>query len=239
MTLERLVTAGNLTVDMAKGTGGELVIAFSSIGHDPSRPPAPEFLATATGRGTPAFPRRALFVSDAGRSWASDPGFGPALRQALEGVQARAPVDRILTLGLSMGAYAALVAARHIPVDVVLAFGPQWSPLPGVIAGETRWADWTARLQSPPGWPATAPLPDAAKGWAVVCHGLVDDQDQAMAFPVQPGTDHLLFPGLTHSGLVPQLKARGGLSGLVDAALAGDRRRLLRIATAAGGIRRK
>lgn len=241
MTFERLVSAGPLAVDFLGGTGGDLVIAFSSVGHDPQRPPAPEFVATATGRGTPAQPRRALFVSDAGRSWASDPGFGPALHLALDRVRARAPVDRILTLGLSMGAYAALVAARHIAVDVALAFGPQYAPLPGAIAGETRWAEWTARLprSGTADWPAAAPLPEAGKGWAVICHGLADDRDQALAFPLRQGSDHLLFAGLTHSGLVPHLKARGVLAGLVTAALAGDRRRLLRIAASAGGHRRR
>ena len=69
-------------------------------------------------------------------------------------------------------------------------------------------------------------------------HGLADDAAQAMAFPMRKGVDHLLFAGLAHSELAPHLKARGGLQGLVEAALAGDRRRLLRIASGAGGLRR-
>lgn len=230
MRFERIVTRGPFGIDLLEGKGGDLVISFSSVGHDPTRPPSPEFVGTATKGGAG---RRALFVMDESRSWANDPGFGPALQAALAEVTRRAPVRRIATIGLSMGGFAALVAARFLPVQAVLAFGPQASVAPDMA--ETRWQDWTSRLP-PLIWPH-APLP--ANGWACLFHGAADDLPQALRFPLQTGTDHLLFPGLTHTGLVPHLKARGVLAGLMDAALNGDRRRLLRIATSAGGVRRK
>lgn len=217
--------------------GGDLVIAFASIGHDPARAPSPEFVATALGRGTAAAPRRALFVSDESRSWANTPDFAPALRAALNAEAARAPLGRVATIGQSMGAFCALVAARVVPVDAVLAFGPQWSIVPGAVPGEMRWADWTGRIAAVD-WPA-APLPPAGgptRAW--LFHGAAEDLAQARAFPQQSGTDHLIFPGLGHSGLVAHLKTRGALAGLLEAALAGDRRRLLRIAGSAGGVLR-
>ena len=234
MALERICAEGPITVDFCDGAGGDLVIAFASVGHDPTRAPAPEFIATATGRGTAAAPRRALFVSDASRSWGNAPEFAPALIAALERVTARAPVAQIATLGLSMGAYCALVAAQILPVDVVLAFSPQASVRPGAVPGETRWARWTEALP-PLIWPE-APLP--ARGHAYLFHGAADDLPHARHFPRAPGTDQLIFPGRGHSGLVPHLKARGALAGLLQAALAGDRRRVLRIAASAGGVRR-
>lgn len=233
----RLWDQAGLTVDAVEGSGPDLVIAFASVGQDAARPPAPEFVATATGRGTAAFPRRALFVGDATRSWASHPGFAPALVATVDQLRARAPVARIATVGLSMGAYAALAAMQVLTVDVALAFGPQYSVRDGIGPAEPRWARWTARL--PPAPYPTAPLPAAGQGWACLFHGAQDDLAQAMAFPLQAGTDHLLFAGLTHSGLVPHLKARGALAGLMEAALAADRRRLLRIAASAGAQRRR
>jgi dienelactone hydrolase len=176
-------------------------------------------------------------VLDESRSWANHPGFGPALLAAVERVRARRPVRRIAALGLSMGAFSALVAARLIAVDVVLAFGPQWSVVPGVLPGETRWSRWTAALPDIR-WP-TAPLPLAGAGRALICHGMADDLPQALAFPHDARADHILFPGLSHAGLVPHLKARGALAGLLEAALDGDRRRLLRITASAGGARRR
>ena len=231
MQFERIVERGAYRIDLIDGPGPDLAIAFSSVGHDPARPPAPEFVATATRRGSGRPGRRALFVSDAGRSWANDPDFEPALRAALDQAGRRAPLGRIATLGLSMGAFSALAAARVLPVDAVLAFSPQWSVS---VPGETRWAEWTARLP-PLRWP-TAPQPMRAQSY--LFHGAADDLPHALRFPAWPRSDQLLFAGLGHSGLVPHLKSRGALAGLLEAALSGDRRRVLRIAASAGAKRR-
>lgn len=225
MTLIRVWDRAPYSVDYAPGQGEDLVICFSSIGHDATRAPSPEFFGAATAGGRPA-----LFVMDESRSWANDPGFAPAILGALAAV---APARRILTLGLSMGGFCALVAAEVVPVTAVLAFGPQFTIDPARLP-DARWQDWTARitfLRYP-----TAPL---ARGPQItLMHGLADDAAQALAFPEQANLDHLLFPGLGHSDLLPHLKARGCLPGLVSAALSGDRRRLIRIATGAGGQRR-
>jgi len=235
VNVERIWDSPPWTIDFVDGEGEDLVISCASIGHDPTRPPSAEFVATAIGRGTSAR-RRALFVQDASRSWANDPGFEPALQAALRHVESCAPVRRIATIGQSMGAFMALVAARLLPVDAVLAFSPQWSVVPGTVPNERRWSDWTGKLP-PIIWP-TAPLPLPGTAHAYLFHGALDDLPHALRFPVEGGTDHLLFPALGHSDLVPHLKARGILSGLVEAALAGDRRRLLRIVSAAGGVKR-
>ncbi len=230
-------------IDYLDGQGSDLVIAFASIGHDPGRPPSPEFVATATGRGTGRgmgrgmghAPRRALFVTDAGRGWASDPGFAPALLGALAMLRRLAPVDRIACMGLSMGGFAALAAMQVLPVSVTLAFGPQHRVL---ARAPDRWSDWTGRIPADTPYPV-APLPAPGQGWACLFHGLRDDHAEALAFPHRAGTDHFLFADQSHSSLVPHLKSRGVLAGLLEAALAGDRRRLIRIATSAGGQRRK
>lgn len=234
MAFERIWHRPPFAVDFLDGPGDDLAISFSSVGHDPARSPSPEFVATASGRG--GTPRRALFVMDDSRSWANHPGFAPAVQTALATIAARRPVRRTATLGLSMGGFSALAAAHLVPVDVVLAFGPQWSVAPGVVPGEDRWSRWTAALP-PLHWP-TAPLP-VGPTRAVVLHGLGDDASQALRFPRHPGLDQILFAAQDHAALVPHLKARGALSGLLDAALDNDRRRLLRIAASAGGRLRR
>ena len=255
--------AGGVVGGVAGGApGADLVIAFASVGHDPARGPSPEFVATALGRGLPAgaVPRRALFVMDDSRSWGNAPEFAPALRAALADEAARAPLGRVATIGQSMGGYAALVAAQVLPVDAVLAFGPQSGVGLAGVPGETRWADWTARLPERLAWPR-APMPElgarqgpapdhaaaavpaprgvaGAPGRVWLFHGATDDLAQARAFAPSPRCDHLIFAAQGHSDLVPHLKARGCLGGLVAAALVGDRRRLLRIAASAGGVLR-
>lgn len=215
MTLRVVHEAGPWRVEMAEGAGDVLVLAFASIGHDLTRMPSPEFVGVATARG-----RRALFVMDAGRSWGTGAGFADALRA---GLVAAGPVTRVVAVGSSMGAVAALRAAGVVAVDAVLALGPQ------ARLDDPRWLSLTEGLPA-------AGLPDC---WTVLCHGLADDAAQAEGWPERAGVDHLLFPGVGHSDLALHLKARGGLQGLVDALCARDRRRLLRIAAGAGAVHRR
>lgn len=221
---QRLVDRPPWRIDALPGTGDRLVMAFSSIGHDPTRPPGPEFVASATAAGNSA-----LFVSDESRSWANAPGLAAALQDAIRLLPQ--PPTRILAIGQSMGGFTALAAASLLPVTAVLAFGPQFSVHPGQTPPETRWQDWTARI--PAFAHPTAPLPPVPR--ITLMHGLLDDAAQAAAFPTRAGLDHILFPDQTHSGLVTHLKKRGALAALIDAALSDDRRRLFRISASAGG----
>ena len=168
--------------------------------------------------------RVALFLRDQSRSWGSHPAWADALRQAVAALPF--PVRRIVALGSSMGAVCALRAAAVLPVEAVLALGPQSTP-----QDDPRWSSWTAGQVIPP-----CTLPPTP--WITLCHGMQDDAAQALAFPAQKGVDHLLFQGLGHSTLAPALKARG-LQGMVDALCTGNRRRLLAIAQAADGTRRQ
>lgn len=206
-------------VSLAPGQGDDLVIAFSSIGHDPTRPPSPEFVASATAGG-----RRALFITDASRSWGLDSGFAPAVQA---GLAATGPAARCLAIGSSMGAVCALRAAHLAPLTAILALGPQST------LDDPRWAHWTARLGTPAA-PAFAP-----GIWHVLFHGLADDRAQALGFAETPDVDHILYPGIHHSDLGPHLKSKGALTGLIDAALGRDRRRLLRITASTGGVQRR
>ena len=221
---ETLVDIQPWRIEHLPSPAPDLVIACASVGHDATRAPSPEFVRTATAGGRPG-----LFVIDVARSWATAPGFGEALRVAVDAMRARQEIARILTIGSSMGGFAALRAAEELPVDAVLAISPQYRP---AAPGETRWRPWTDALPTD----LTAPLPEGP--WIVLMHGIADDAAQAMAFPERKGVDHLLFAGIAHSGLAAHLKAKGGPGGMIEAALAGDRRRLLRIASGAGGRRR-
>lgn len=218
----RLIDRPPLRIDHVAGASDTLVIAFASIGHDPTRPPSPEFVASATALG-----RSALFVSDDSRSWANAEGFATALQDA---VARTGPFARIITIGQSMGAFAALAATAVLTVDAVLAFGPQFSVDPAIVP-EDRWRAWTRRITAFR-YPS-APLPTGPR--ITLFHGLLDDHAQAMAFPRQPGLDHILFPTHGHSGLCTHLKQRGAFAALIDCAISADRRRLLRICASAGG----
>lgn len=207
-------------VDAIDGTGGDLVVSFASVGHDPDRPPSPEFVASATSGG-----RAALFVRDESRSWGQTPGLDAVLALALARMPPAPAPRRLACIGHSMGAVLALRTSASLGAAAVIALGPQSRLGPP----ETRWARWTAPL---------APLPPLRPGpgdWWIVMHGLADDSAQAEGFAPAPGLDHILFPGLGHSALSARLKERGALAGLIEAALDRDRRRLLRILASCGG----
>ena len=77
----------------------------------------------------------------------------------------------------------------------------------------------------------------------MICHGAVDDGAQAARFAPAAATataalDQVIFADQTHAALVPHLKARGCLAGMLAAGLDKDRRRMLRIAASAGGVTR-
>jgi pimeloyl-ACP methyl ester carboxylesterase len=226
MTPEALVTGGPIRVLSLAGAGEVLVLSFASIGHDPQRPPSPEFIGTATDGGRPA-----LFICDESRSWGQAAEFLPALEAAIAAVRMRQHITRIVALGQSMGASMALRAAAHLPIEAVLAFGPQSFLGPD----EGRWQPWSARLLRP----LEPPAPPRAGQHLVLMHGLADDRAQAHGFAPADGLDHLLFPGRTHSALCPHLRQRGTLKGLLASLIAGDRRRLIRIAASAGGHLRR
>lgn len=226
MTPAPLVERGPLRILFLPGPAEVLVLTFASIGHDPLCPPAPEFIGTATDGGRPA-----LFICDEGRSWGQAAGFLPALEEAIAAVRARQHIARIVALGQSMGASMALRAAAQLPIASVLAFGPQSFLGPG----EGRWQDWAARLPRP----LEPPAAPRAGQHLVLMHGLVDDHAQALGFARAAGLDQVLFPDLTHSALCPHLRQRGALKGLLASLIAGDRRRLLRIAASAGGRLRR
>ncbi|MBK6466697.1 MAG: hypothetical protein IPF96_07395 [Rhodobacter sp.] len=98
----------------------------------------------------------------------------------------RQPLSRLMTIGQSMGGFAALAPpAGRRPAR----------PAASVTPGQPRPLAVDAAHRHPP------PVAHLA---------------QALCFPAAPGTDHLLFPGISHSGLAPHLKARGVLPGLID-----------------------
>jgi pimeloyl-ACP methyl ester carboxylesterase len=235
LPLRPLVTlwnSGGIRIDHAPGQGTDLVISFASIGKRRGEMPPNEFVGTATGTAG----RPALFVSDIQRRWANTGAFGDALSAALSQVRSRQHIERITTLGLSMGGFCAIAAARVIPVDCAIAISAQFSIAREIVPEERRWGFWTRRIRRFEVPSVTEALDHLPHLYAL--HGMIDDLPQAERFPIRRGVDHFLFPEMTHSALGAHLKSVGVLAALVDAAVAGDRQTVARqIRRAGGGFR--
>lgn len=131
---ERLRHAPSISRSWSPGTessryGATLVIAFSSWSGSRSHssgPPAYEFQNAFQRAGI----HTALFVRDPLRAWylrgigASGHTFDSVVRR-LESEIALIRPSKVITVGASMGAYAAVRAGLALRADVVLAFGPQ------------------------------------------------------------------------------------------------------------------
>ena len=215
-----LASSGPWTVLFLPGASSDLVLSCASIGHSPSRAPSPEWVRTATAENRPA-----IFLLDRARSWATAPGLDEVLRQALATLCLRKEIRRILAIGTSLGAFTALAASQSLPLDALIAIGPQHQP---AAPWETRWRTWTASL------PETLCAPISRAQHTYILHG-ADDQTQALGFRNLPSADHLFFPNQSHATLAQHLKP--AMPSLIAAAFAQDRRRVLRLTTQAGGQR--
>ncbi|NBZ88126.1 hypothetical protein [Stagnihabitans tardus] len=203
-----LVAEGNYHLLYLPGTTETLILTCASIGHDPSRPPVPEWARSTR-------PHPTLFLIDVTRSWGTAPGLAETLALAPKHPQT-------LALGASMGGFLALQATHHLPIDAVIAIGPQHQP---AADWETRWRAHTDAL------PRDLTAPPSRARQTYILHA-ADDLAQAQGFTE---ADQILFPDQTHSTLAAHLKP--AMPGLIEAALT-DRRRFLRLVSQAGGRRK-
>jgi acetyl esterase/lipase len=144
--------SAELLVDRPDGArAGGVVIAFSSLGP-PDGPPIFEF-----GNSTADLPVARIFVRDLRRAWyhRGIDGLGNTVLDCAAAL-ARLCCDlgarRVVTLGASMGGYAALLYGALIRADSVLAFSPQTSIDPAFrdACGDARWCEQLAEVHADP-----------------------------------------------------------------------------------------
>jgi pimeloyl-ACP methyl ester carboxylesterase len=231
-----LVTRPPLRIRYLPGSGARLVVSFSGVGNKRHEEPPLEFfrLAHGLGKGAGQGENHVLFVTDESRSWMNAPGLAEAVAATVTETAARIGASRVVAIGNSMGASAALILAALIPVDTVVAFVPQVSVHPDIVPEETRWTHFRNRITV---WPHPQ-VPDLA-GRATdvtVLHGTsADEMVHVARFPAM--TSHFLVPGQDHR-LARALHAQGRLAPIITNAIAGRHTRARDAVRAAGGQRR-
>ncbi len=135
ITIETLRDDARLRIWRHPGQGRRLVVVFSGVGTDRSKPPGLELARVATGpAGDPA-----LFFADPARSWLNAPGLMEEVVATVKAEAARLGAEEIVAVGHSMGGYSALVLGGHVRLRRVLALSPQFSVDPAVVPDEDRW----------------------------------------------------------------------------------------------------
>lgn len=195
-----------------KGAGDTAVIVFSSL-HGNFEGGGTEMVGTATARGT----RPAVFVRDRRQAWFQDPATAaqvvPLLRAHLGQIGAR----RVLCTGASMGAYAAMVFARDLGADAVLAFGPQYDVSRAAMPDDPRWKEYRDPIQTF-GLGSIEPwLSDDVSYY--VLHGREGaDIVHWSRFPTADNLHHYLIPGQAHP-VALWLKQIGALQDVFELAV--------------------
>lgn len=83
-----------------------------------------------------------IFVFDKNRSWGNAIDFEKM-------TSIIAPISenrRVITMGLSMGGFLAVVASKYLSPEACIAFVPQYSMHPQIMPGERRWAAYARNI---------------------------------------------------------------------------------------------
>ncbi len=125
-----------------RGQSRRLVVVFSSVGHGPKTPPVLEFAQSATAGGRDS----AVFIADPQRTWLNAPELIEEIVEVIEAARDEIGAEETVTLGYSMGGFAALVIGGFVPVHAALAFSPQMSIDPELVPDEGRWMRYRSRI---------------------------------------------------------------------------------------------
>lgn len=222
-----------LRIGAIVGDTGRLVISMSGVGSRRHEMPPPELIGTAIGPDGQS--NHVLVVSDKSRSWMNGPGIADRIVAAIEAYKTNFPIEEVIVLGNSMGGFSALVLPGLTDIDVAVALAPQYSVDPTHLPDEKRWAFFTRQIEHF-AFPAIDSYPVGETSYYVF-HG--DDDLERMhsgRFPTDPRAHHFVFDGQDHNFAV-ELRKRGVLGAMIQAAMNNRPRRVRMIVEAQGGHR--
>lgn len=216
-----------------RGQSRRLVVVFSSVGHGPETPPLLEFAQSATSGGRDS----AVFIADPQRSWLNAPHLVEEIVEVIEAARDEVGATQTVTMGYSMGGFAALAIGGFVHVDAALAFSPQISIDPVLVPGEKRWMRYRKRI-------GAIRIRSAAEHMAErTAHTILMGRSQVEAaqvrlVPEAANTDTFLLPGTGHDS-APRVKAAGILPEVIDLAFSQRRDALAELLATRMKARRK
>lgn len=222
-----------LRIEAAKGSSRRLMISFTSVGQQRNKWPPKEFIGIASQQGK----NHVMCITDISRCWMNSDGMDRKIVTTISDYILDNGITQLMTMGVSMGAYNALLLGRMMPVQRVIAFSPQYSVHPDVVPAEKRW--WYFRKQITK-WPHREmnKLPtDPAK--VFIFHG--DTEDEKLHWERYPGADnvrHYIFTGADHK-FVERLKDGEVLRKITVAAINDKPGRMGKVVGRAGGMKRE
>jgi len=219
----------NLKIWSYSGSSDQLVLSFSGIGSSPVAVQPYEFAKVATCNGK----HSALFFSDKTRSWLNTQGLVEEIVDAIQEFSKQTPFVATHSLGHSMGGFMALAMPKFVPIQTALAFAPQFSVNPAVVPDETRWKEFTGRINKF----LISDLEDVFTNTTKysVIHGRHGrEAPQRDIFPERSNLRRYILPKTHHN--VPQILKRNSLLlPVFEASVAGRNRRIRLLLNTIGG----
>lgn len=220
LQIDPWVSRDDLHIWRHRGRNNRLVLCFSGIGGRSSEVPTYEFARIATNDGR----NSVLFISDPKRSWMNGEGLIEEMVSRAQDFGQDVGAEETVSLGHSMGGFAAIVISGFMPIKSAVALAPQYSVHPDIAGDDRRWMYHRKHIiHHRIGSVADHMVPDTKYH---VFHGLQRvEKAQRDRFPVRENLFHTIIPGLAHQ--VPQkLKEKGLLEPVVRAALANRARKV-------------
>lgn len=229
LALQPIQTDTRFRFAFVKGNSDVLVLACSGVATRRSEMPPFEFVNAATGGGQ----HSVLFVSDITRSWLNAPGLQEEIIEQMETLGAQLSPRVVVAMGNSMGGFMALNMSRVMPVDVTIAFTPQYSVDPAIVPEEKRWKFFRNKIAEY-AVPRVEDLP-VDRGQHYIFHGGEwNEYIHWSRFPAQENLRHFIFPTEDHN-IARSLKKQGVLGPIVNACIEGRPRILRELTRNAGG----
>lgn len=213
----------------SQGQSDTLVLCCSGVGTKRGKMPPFEFIKAASNGGL----HSVLFISDKTRSWLSAPGLQQEIVEQMETLMVRLTPKKIVAMGNSMGGFMALTLSRVLPIDVTIAFTPQFSVDKTILPEETRWQffrDKIAKFTVP----KVESLPQNQVQHFVFHGGEQGEYIHWSKFPKQQNLRHFIFPRLDHN-IAKALKEQDLLTPIIDACMEKRPRLTLDLVRQAGG----
>ena len=192
-----------------------LVVAFSGVGIRSQRG-KPDFVRTAQFGGR----AHVLYIADPGRSWLNEPGLIELIEAEILAEQARIGAERLYLMGVSLGAYSAIVFGGRLPGARVLAFSPQLAVDPRLVPGEKRWRLLRNRIKTfriATAFDSLAPQSE----YVVIFGDAEEEAIQRRFVPVHPQVSLTILAETGHNTAL-QLKTQGLLAAVCETALFAD-----------------
>lgn len=229
LNLTPIETDERFRMAVYRGSSDRLVLSCSGVGTERQQMPPFEFTKAASGDGA----HSVLFISDMTRSWLSAPGLQAEISEQVENLIGQLRPKTVVAMGNSMGGFMALHLSRILPIDVTIAFTPQFSVDKTVVPEETRWRyfrdKFTEFLV-----PKVENLPQDSGQHYVFHGGEQREHIHWSRFPEQKNLRHYIFPEHDHN-IARTLKEQDLLGPIIEACVANQPRQVRELTKRAGG----